>query len=405
MPDSIRELLQGIAGDEPVPSGDLAAGAYRRARRIGRRRLAAAAVAAVTGLMLASATTAALVNANGVEEAPPAAPTAFEEPTASEESTGHTAAPDEYESTPEASDVVAETCAGPVDWTGWGPSNSNADLDELPEALFFEVHDEDAMEQEIVRWDREVLTSTYSGGEYRLAPDGERYVLIGDGECDDTLGMLEGDSIEGLGLPTDECSPSWSPYSDQVVLNAPDAESAGGYLLDVATGESRSLPAAVGCSPRWSADGSHLFSDDGGVGMALDGGQLFTLEGAEQWLAEPGFRGLSSISADLTRACLEFGATADADEGESSAELTSWDFGADRCDRYVDTATGAELELPVDSAITQVVFLPDGSKIVCGHHDDWVKVSLVDADETVQDVRSLPRVGSTEMMLRGYFTG
>jgi hypothetical protein len=229
-----------------------------------------------------------------------------------------------------------------------------------------------------------------------LAPDGSRYIRAGSGECDSSLETFEGSILDGVGSVWPACRPSWSPSSDQVVLNAPGTESVGGYVLDVATGSSLPLPEEIGCSPRWSADGRFLVGGDGTVAMPLGGGgELMTLAGAAAWTQDTDFIGLSSISADLTRACLEY--ADDEDDGAGTDAV--------HCDKYVDTATGAEMAFPFDAMHAQVVFMLNGSMIVSDDRGDEIAVVFVDADGTVKDERILTGLDSGTAILRSYFTG
>lgn len=386
MPDSIREVLQGIADDEPEPSRDLAAGAYRRARSIGRRRFATVAVAALTGLAMASAA-AAIVDRDRLDEQPP-----VDDPTVTDPAT----VPDDDEVTPTGEESENdETCGVPDDWTGWGPSDSMGDMSSLPDAFVFEVRSDGASsDPTIVRFEGDEPSTVLQDGEYFVAPDGSRFAVGSADECTGTLASLIGDKIDGLPVFTAQCAPSWSPDSDRVVLNLADAESTGAYLLDVATGEtSFEVPEEVGCSPRWSADGEYLASSDGAVAMRPDGSGRVELAGADSWNSESGFTGLSSISADLSRACLQFD-----DETAASGHVD-----ANRCDRYVDTATGEELELPVDAEAPNVVFLADGSMIVCDDQYGQIVLTLVGADGETLDSKTLPGQSSGGTFLRGYF--
>ncbi|MEV3937042.1 hypothetical protein AB0K52_13830 [Glycomyces sp. NPDC049804] len=382
MPDSIREVLQGIA-EGGAPERDLAAGAYRKARSMARRRLAVA-VAVVAGLAAAGGATAALVDRDRAEELPPA-----DGPTASE-----TATPSDPETT--ATETGA-ACSVPEGWSGWGPSGSMGDLTAIPDGLVFEVSQDDiSSEPTFFRFEGEEGNEVLRDGEYHMAPDGNRFAVGGAEACAGSLASLTGDNLDELGVFTVQCAPSWSPDSDRVVLNLADAESTGAYLLDVATGEvSTDLPEEVGCSPRWSADGEYLVSSDGSVAMRPDGSGRVELEGAAAWSGDDGFTGLSSISADLSRACLQYD-----DEGTAAAGHTR----AARCDRYVDTATGEVLDLPVDAGQPNAVFLADGSMIVCDDRYGEIVVTLVDADGTVLDTRTLPGQGTGGTILRGYYT-
>jgi hypothetical protein len=383
MPDSIREVLQGIAGDG-APERDLAAGAYRKARSMARRRLAAVAVAAIAGLAMAGGATAALVDRDRADELPPTG-----DPTVS-----GTATPSDPETTPTE---TGSACGVPEDWSGWGPSGSMGELTAIPDGLVFEVSQDDVSSQPtFFRFEGEEGSEVLRDGEYHMAPDGNRFAVGGAEECAGSLASLTGDKIDELGVFTVQCAPSWSPDSDRVVLNLADAESTGAYLLDVATGEAVSdLPEEVGCSPRWSADGEYLVSSDGSVAMRPDGSGRVELAGAAVWSADDGFTGLSSISADLSRACLQY------DDGETGA---AGHTRAARCDRYVDTATGEVLDLPVDAERPNAVFLADGSMIVCDDRYGQIVLTLVDADGTVLDTRTLPGQGTGGTILRGYFT-
>lgn len=387
MPDSIRDLLQGIAGGEPAPSTDLAAGAYRRARRIARRRFAAAAIAAVTGLALASVTTAALVNADDFRDTPPA----VEHPPSADT----TPAPTETTTEGEQS---GGACNAPVAWDGWGDSASIRPLERLPETLYFELRPEDgSVSPQIVRLVGEETSSPVIEDAYGhyLAPDGERYAVANDG-CDGSLANVEeGVAIDGLGIFATYCEPVWSPDSNLVVLNRPDPANEDAYLMDTATGEVIDLPIEVGCASRWSADGEYLVSADGGTAMRPDGTGAVALAGLGEWTQDPRFVGVSSISADLSLACLQF---ADA-EGEVTGHAQ-----AVRCDRFVDTGSGEELPLPIDVHDPQVVFLPDGSTIVSDDRVEEVEVSLLGPDGNVRDSRVFAEQSPGEVILRGYFT-
>lgn len=385
MPDSIREVLQGIADGEP-PSRDLAAGAYRRARSIARRRMATIAVTVVIGLAMAGGATAAIVDRGQAEELRPA-----DDPTVQTTQT----TPDETEATPTGSEEEGPCGAS---WSGWGASGSMTDLDALPDGLVFEVSQDGASEEPIfVRFEgEEPVTVLQNDGEYHVAPDGSRFAVGGPSECEGTLATLTGDKVDGLAVFTTQCKPSWAPDSDRVVLNAADAESTGAYLLDTATGAtSFEVPEEVGCSPRWSADGEFLVSADGAVAVRPDGSDRTELAGAAAWNEDEEFTGLSSVSADLSRACLQYDEPEVAQSGHAQAN---------RCDRYVDTATGEELELPVAAENPNVVFLADGSMIVCDDQYGQIALTLVGPDGATADTLQLPGQSAGGTILRGYYT-
>jgi len=385
MPDSIRELLQGIAGDEPGPSQDLAAGAFKRARDITRRRYAAGAIGVVIALALAGMGTASLLN-------PDEGPGPADDPTTAAES------PTDEDETDDQTDFSSEGCAGLGDWTGWGSSNSAAELTELPTDLYFAVQQDGAESfPAIYRYEGDAAESLLDDPDdsYFMAPDGNRFAIGSpSGDCS-SLATMTGDKVDDVGVYTMYCKPSWSPDSDRVVLNAADPELHAAYLVDFTTGELTDVPEEVGCSPRWSADGEYLVSADGTVAMRPDGTGRTELAGAAAWTEDEEFTGLASVSADLSRACLQFDDAETAQSGHATAN---------RCDRYVDTETGDELDLPVEVQNPQVVFLADGSMIVVDDQYGTIVVSLVGADGSVLDERELPAQGSGGSFLRGYFT-
>ncbi|MFG3341549.1 hypothetical protein [Glycomyces sp. NPDC048151] len=390
MPDSIREVLQGIAEVEP-PSRDLAAGAYRRARSIARRRVATIAFAVVAGLAMAGGTTAAIVDRDRAEELPPAV-----DPTVG--ATDPTTVPDDDPTAEdEATPTGAEAPCG-LEWSGWAPSGSMTDLGTLPDGLVFEVRQDGASaEPTFVRFEGgEPQTVLQNDGEYFMAPDGSRFLVGSPDGCTGTVATLTGDKVDGVGVFTAQCKPSWSPDSDRVVLNEADASSTGGYLLDLSTGEAAAVPEEVGCSPRWSGDGEFLVSSDGSVAMRPDGGDRVELAGAEVWNADEEFTGVSSVSADLSRACLQYDDAETAQAGHTQAH---------RCDRYVDTATGEVLDLPVEAQNPNVVFLADGSMIVCDDQYGQIVVTLADSDGKTMNAVQLPGQSSGGTILRGYYTG
>ncbi|MCD0444931.1 hypothetical protein LO763_15035 [Glycomyces sp. A-F 0318] len=394
MPDSIRALLQGIAEGEAGPSQDLAAGARRRARRIGQRRFAAGAIAAVCGLALAGLATAEMFG--GVEAAPPAGDPAASQGTPVAERT-------------ETEDAQEESCGssdGWTGWTGWDAPDAAPSLGALPEVLYFEVYrqEEEQLLSSIHRFEDEAHTTVLPPApDYALAPNGERYTVAYGEACDGALVSFNEAGTLELGIGGKDCPPSWSPDSNRVALNMPDGEGGDGYLLDVSTGEMSELSGKFSCSPRWTPDGEYLVSGDGVYAARPDGSGEVVLDGAASWTGDPGFTGLSSISADLTRACFHF---------ELGDTAQSGRVEADRCDRYVDLTTGEELELPVETERAQVVFLADGSMIVVDHrynaaeHAHTILVSLFDPKGDVVEERSLESPdGSEGTFLRGYRTG
>ncbi|THV38570.1 hypothetical protein [Glycomyces buryatensis] len=384
MPDSLRELLQRLAAEGGTPPQDLTAGAMKKARVIGRRRMAAGALGAVAGLALTGIAAAALITP-GDDSPPP--------PTNRETTEAPTNSPTDDENEAEGD------CGRPsTDWTGWGDSASTMELTELPEALYLELTWSDGTLTQVHRYaggDSEYVLEGESMG-FSVAPDGNRYATTPMcGMAIATIGENAA-AITGLGIDSLFCSPTWAPDSNSVAITVPSPEYDEGYLLDLATGEQTDLPEEVSCSPRWSAGGEYLVNGEGTVAMRTDGSDRTELAGASTWTSDETFSGLSAISADLGRACLQF----DDAELASSGHIDPW-----RCDRLVDTASGDAIGLPVDTQENQVVFLADGGMIVSGRSGEDITVSLMDADMSLLDSRTLDAQDASTTRLMGYYTG
>jgi hypothetical protein len=398
VPDSIRELLQGIAGDEPGPSRDLATGALKRARVIGRRR--AAAIAAVTGLALASVATAAVIN-GGADAAPPPAddPTRVEVPVQET-----TTPPKETEEGDEAFDCGARPDDGEgleFAFQARGDSDSAAVLTAIPDRLL--VQDANA---EIGVTTAEVVgqDSSRLGGEddYRFypAPDGDRVLAVdreaGCSAVYTEIGEPDFAALPVLPVETRQCPIAWSPDSNKVLFTEPvsyaDAKT---YMLDVSTGELVMLADGQGdmfCTGVWLPDSEHVWSGRTTV-LALDGTVAMELPGladtreGEDWLD-------AGISADGGEACFQR-------REEWDGEATTGQY----CDHYVDTGTGAELDLPVDGEERQVVFLPGGSMLILVSDERPETVHLVGPDGEVVEERVLPEeIDGDRIRLVSYFT-
>lgn len=393
MPDSIREVLQGIAADGSAPSKDLAAGAFKRARRIGRQRMAAVAALAVVALVAGGVGGVALANMNEPVDPPPAVdPTTEEEPTEPVETTEEE---DSFENEGEDEYWGGECERPPADWSGWGDSDSMRPMTELPEELYVFLGTNQAPLRQVHRYDSDGHEYVLDNETMRvqIAPDGNRHLTAM--ECGSPMGQLDAadEELERVSIST-VCLPSWSPDSNFITITTPSPDADDRYLLNVATGEQTPLPEEVSCSPVWSADGEYLV--DFNVAMRPDGSGRVEFPAAATWSTEEELPGLSAVSADLSRACLEMY------EAEYAA---SGHIFPTKCDKYVDTETGAVLELPVPTqGIVQVVFLADGGMIVADHVADRLEVTLVSAAGSVLDERVLDLDHWTSASLEGYYT-
>ncbi|MEU6859508.1 hypothetical protein AB0B28_11640 [Glycomyces sp. NPDC046736] len=391
MNDSIREVLQGIASDGSAPSDDLAAGAYKRARRIGRQRMAVVAGLAVVAVAAVSVGGVALAGMNDTTEPPPAINPTTEAPTEPEETFQEDEDPDEGQ----GGEIDCERPAS--DWSGWGDSDSMRPLTELPEELYVLLGSNEMPLMQVHRYDGAGNEYVIEGETYRprIAPDGNRYVTAMD--CSGGINLLD-DAAEGLasiGIDSMYCTPSWSPDSNFVTITTPSPDFDDRYLLNLETGEQTELPEEVSCSPVWSGDGQYLV--DFNVAMRPDGSDRVDFPAAATWSTDSELPGLSGVSADLGRACLQM---YDAEYG-ASGHISPW-----RCDKYVDTATGEELELPVATeGDVHVVFLVDGAMIVGDQVGDRLDVTLVSASGSVLDERVLDVGTWTTAQIEGYYTG
>ncbi|RRS00661.1 TolB-like translocation protein [Glycomyces terrestris] len=376
MPESIRSLLHDIADEGSAPSRDLAAGAYRRARAITRRRIAIGAVGVVTALALAGAGTAGLLD-RGEDRGPsPADPTTESEDV-------------------DESEAVAFGCGvRPQDWADSGvdlpergESGTERELDELPFNLDYRVaHDEFG----VTTWrfsQAGEIEGLDDGDDVALhmAPDGNRAVMVdrsdGCGAAYVEIGAdTDYDSAAAFSVEPVHCPMAWSPDSDKLLFTEPVAfEEPKTYVLDPVTGEATVLAEMEGdgfCAGEWLADGERIWADRTTI-LNLDGTvdrELPALEASletEDWLD-------AGISADGGEACFD-------EVGEEAGDTTGR-----YCDVYVDTATGEELELPVGGEDRHVVFLYDGSMLILSHEGEAATQYLVDPEGEVIDQRDLP---------------
>ncbi|GAB3231867.1 hypothetical protein GCM10027447_27290 [Glycomyces halotolerans] len=389
MSEPFGDVLRRRAAEGGGASAGLTEGALHRARRIGRRRLAAGTLGAVTGIALAGMAAAALVLPDEGTFVPPAGETTApaEAPTTDGDGCG-AMRPSEWDE-------------HGFSWPGLEPSGSQAALEALPERLYFRVGLMHPGPYTALL-EGGAATSLDGGepsGYYSVAPDGRRALLSGSEAEGESCGwslvdLSEPDAAPVATFTVDwSCPPSWAPDSDRVVITEP--ESVGdpeSYVFDLVTGERVPLPAGVGCSPLWTPDGRYLVGE--GAAVRPDGSERVELPGIAAWDDDPTVLGLGSVSADLSSACLHVDETA----GDGRP--------FDHCGRYVDTATGAELELPVEEETQDVVFLPDGAMLVAAMSEAGSTLYFVDAAGEVTEQRRLPWTASDIEWIRlvGYYT-
>ncbi|THV30615.1 hypothetical protein [Glycomyces paridis] len=412
MPDSIRELLQGIAGDEPGPSRDLASGALGRARTIGRRRLAAGSIAAVCALALAGAGAAAFIGTRNADAVPPADdPTTFETGPV-DDSTVETERPED--------ETVTTGCGvRPGDWgdngyafPGRGESEPAALAGDLPWRMLFHVTDAAQGERythEVRTGDGEEETTGLDVPRdylFHPSPDGTRALTVDRGDmCSAAYVELNDYRYEGpdefafateqvISVEPIHCPISWSPDSDKVLFHEPVGfENAKGYMLDVSTGELTELPEALACGAVWLPDGEFLWDGSSTV-MRPDGSDATELPGlADHVIGGDDLWWPTGVSADGGEVCAQ-------DYFEEEGDIDAW-----TCDFYVDTATGDELDLPVEGDTQQVVFLADGSMIELVDDGGVRTLYLVDPAGEIADERTLTGLLDGELELLSYLTG
>jgi hypothetical protein len=391
MPESIRSLLHDIADDASEPTRDLAAGAYRRARGITRRRIAAGAIGVVTALALAGAGTAGLIRYQDPGPSPAVDPTTTPEETATSE---------------EESDASADQwCgAGVADWDDQGfafPARGDSEaagLTEIPDETLYRSVDADLEGATVMVSGDDMSVLDVGDYLYYPAPDGNRTMAVD--KSDDCSGVyleLHDAGVQPQPMfsfnPT-ACPITWSPDSNKVLFTEDagtgDAKS---YVLDVSTGELTDLPAELYCTAKWLPDSEHLWDNQGkvirydgtdttDVGVVGDGGSFIA----------------SGLSADMGEACLH----------ETEGDSPGW-----RCDRYFDVATGAEIDLPVvggpaDGEARQVEFLEDGSMLILNQTATAATLYLVDPDGGLVDELELPQElvpADSQIELLSWFTG
>ncbi|SDD64580.1 hypothetical protein [Glycomyces harbinensis] len=407
MPDSIRELLQGIAGDEPGPSRDLASGALKRARGIGRRRVAAGALGVVVALALAGAGVAGIVNARGADPVPPAddPSSTVDDPSSAAET-----------ATPDDEDVATGCGVRPGDWEegtfpARGDSDSAADLDGLPAEVLFRMTDAalgDRSTQRVLFGPGEEETSgldVQSDYLYHPAPDGVRALAVDRGDqCGAAYVELNDFRYEGpdefafateqvISVEPVHCTISWSPDSNKVLFHEPIGfEDPKGYMLDVSTGALTELPEALGCGAVWLPDGEFVWDGQSTV-MRPDGSDATELPGlADHLIGGDDLWWPTGVSADGGEVCAQ-------DYREEEGDIDPW-----TCDFYVDTATGDELELPVEGDSQQVVFLADGSMLELVEVDGTRTVYLIDPAGAIVEELTMSGMLDGELELLSYFT-
>ncbi len=393
MTENLRDLLRQRAAESGGAPPGLTEGALAKARSLGRRRFAAGAVGAVAGVAVAGMALAALIAPDEGAYTPPTEETATPAPT--------TEPPPPDESTGAAAANCDDGGMRPSEWDDRGfswpdldRSDAPAPPETIPDRLYFYVSEMHHPRTELLEGD---AAEAIDGGEHdpahRLAPNGAR-ALVSAPESDGKrcewsyLDLTDPDAEPVAAFTADpSCPPSWSPDANRVVIAEPatvqDPES---YVFDLTTGERTPLPEGVGCSPVWTPDGRHLVGE--GAAVRPDGSGRIELEGLAAWSDAPGVLGLESVSSDLSRACLFV--------HETDTEGKEFDL----CGKYIDTATGAELELPVEAESHHVVFLTDGSMLLTGMSGADATLYLVGPAGAIVDQRPLPWTGPLVEWLR-----
>ncbi|WP_112139410.1 hypothetical protein [Glycomyces dulcitolivorans] len=394
MPESIRSLLHDIADDGSQPSRDLAAGAYKRARTITRRRFAIGAVSVVTALALGGAGTAGLLDRDDEALPSPADPTTTAEG---------------VETTEEETDEGSGCGVRPQDWDDQGftfpaldDSGTERDMEgELPNPMNYRLVNQEDGEStwRLYEDDRTEALDIEGDYVYNVAPDGNRVAAINRGDlCSGAYMEIGFDSsqeaIPVLTVEPVHCPTVWSQDSDKLLFTEPTVyEDAKTYVLNVSTGELTVLAEMQGdmfCAGEWMPDSERIWSGSDLI-WNLDGTVDRELPALADLVANQNLLG-AGISADGGEACFDDLGEA---EGDSSGRF---------CDVYVDTATGEELDLPVEGENRQVVFLYDGTMLILSHADGVATQFLVDADGNVVDERELPaELGGDSLELVTYY--
>lgn len=394
MPESIRSLLHDIADDGSEPTRDLAAGAYRRARGIARRRFAIGAVSVVTALALGGAGTAGLLDRDRVPS--PADPTTTE------------ATPDDPE-TSEETDEGAGCNVGVADWEGLGyefpargESEADRTLTEIPDEILLRGEGETGEPATLaVRGGEPSLLDDAGDYLYYPAPDGNRTLAVNKSDwCSGAYFELNDAEFEAqpvFSFSVTACPITWSPDSNRVLFTeAGGTADEQSYVLDVSTGEVTELPEELYCTAKWLPDSEHLWDNQGTV-MHYDGTALDTVPVITQ-ASEFEYLIASGMSADRGESCLH----------QTEGDSPGW-----RCDRYFDMETGDEIDLPVvggrdDGATRQVEFLEDGSMLILEQTASAATLYLVGPDGELADELELPEAvvpEHSELELLSWFTG
>ncbi|MEU5873243.1 hypothetical protein AB0A73_17035 [Glycomyces sp. NPDC047369] len=375
MPESIRSLLHDIGDDHAEPERDLAAGAYRKARSMTRKRMAAGAAGVAAALAIAGTGTAAWLG----DERDPGPGPAEDQTTVTEDVT-----------TTEEEVAGESSCTVSVeDWDGLdftfparGDSGTAGPLTALPEGMLFRGANADEVEVTYAVVDGAAQALDEEGDYlYEPAPDGSRAIAVSRadwcGAAYQELGDSELEAVPVFSMDTVACPITWSPDSNRVVFTEMGGSAeARSYVLDVSTGELTDLPAELYCTAKWLPDSEHLWDGQGTV-MRYDGTdpvEVEPLSDSEPLLA-------AGMSADMGEACLH----------RTEGDGVGW-----RCDEYIDMATGEQLELPVVGAadedeMRQVEFLEDGSMIIVEQTPSEATAYLVGADGELLDEMALPQ--------------
>ncbi|PRY58413.1 hypothetical protein [Glycomyces artemisiae] len=399
MPESIRSLLHDIGDDHAEPERDLAAGAYRKARSMTRKRIAAGAATVAAALAIAGTGTAAWL---GDEHDPGPGP--------AEQST--TESPEEVTTSEGEPDEGSNCTVSVKDWDDLdftfparGDSGTAGPLTALPDGMLFRGYDAEAGEATYLVSDGGATVLDAGDYLYEPAPDGDRSVWIDRAStCGGVYAELGDSDLEALpvfSMDTVACPITWSPDSNRVIFTETGPEEGAttgfhSYVLDVSTGELTDLPEELYCTAKWLPDGEHLWDDQGTV-MRYDGTEPVDVpelgegDNAMYYIA-------SGMSADMGEACVH----------QTEGDSHGW-----RCDKYFDMETGEEIDLPVVGGFTQgetrqVEFLEDGSMLILNQTPTAATVYLVGPGGELVDEMALPQGLLTvdhEIELLSWYTG
>ncbi|WP_026930601.1 hypothetical protein [Glycomyces tenuis] len=225
MPDSLRELLRQRASEAGVPAGDLTAGAIKRSRAIGRRRLAAGTIGAVAGLAVTGMAAAALSMPGERED--PAPP--IDDPVTVTTSPSPTASEDPTEGAPtEGESVEDDATEGPGDETSSAADDDSTSPQETEEADI-----DPRLEAIVGTWEAEYEDVGPHGSSLTIEEDGTATLRSfanqhGPYEGEIILGSQDPHRFEGVESETQDeivVEFGFDPEADTLTLTYPSGES------------------------------------------------------------------------------------------------------------------------------------------------------------------------------------